>query len=109
MFGREIQTEFRGHFIVVKNSWGSASLLALIQDGLGGATKVLGDETKLYIDGKMVDSTKELVLRSGLPLLRGCIEESGANYIVEVYGKAGWFQNLFKLYINNRKIGGDDF
>jgi hypothetical protein len=109
LFVREIKAEFHGRRIIVRNSWGIAAVNALMREGFASARKALGDETKLYLDGKLVDSTNDLILLSSAALLRARIEEQGKCYDVEVYARAGWLKNLIKLCIDGERIAGDNF
>ena len=83
--------------------------MALVREGFGAARKALGDETELYVDGKLVASTTDLILFSEQAILRTCIDESGNKHEVEVFAKAGWLRNLIKVCIDSRKVAGDDF
>jgi hypothetical protein len=109
LFVREIKTEYRGHQIVVRNSWGKLSLSSFLRADLVAAVQQFGDETKLYVDGKVVDSTNEIIITADGALLRTCIEESGNRFQVEVYAAAGWLKNLIKVCIDGKKVAGDDF
>jgi hypothetical protein len=109
LFVREIKTEYRGHQIVVRNSWGKLSLHSLLRADIVTAVQEFGDETKLYVDGKVVDSTNELIITTDGALLRTCIEDSGQRFQVEVYAAAGWLKNLIKVCIDGTKLAGDDF
>jgi len=110
LFAREIGADFRGFRIVVQNNWAAGVLPALLSEGLSAARKALGDETRLLIDGKVVESTKELILwPTGTPLLQTVLSDENNKYAVAVYAKATWLKNLLKLCVDGKRIAGDEF
>lgn len=110
MFAREISAEYRGFHIAVQNSWANGIIPALVSEGFEAARKALGDETRLLIDGKVVDSTKDWILwPTSVPLLQTCLTDENNNYIVTVHARASWLKNLMKLCVDGEKIAGDEF
>jgi len=110
LFAKEISAEYRGFHIVVQNSWATGVISALVSEGLDGARKALGDETRLLIDGKVVDSTKDWILwPTTVPLLQTCLSDDTNKYIVTVHARASWLKNLVKLCVDGEKIAGDEF
>ena len=109
MFVREIKAEYRGHLIVVTNSWGIGAVSAFIQQGVGAARRAFGDQTKLFIDGEVVRSSSDWIMSANAALLRFCMVENDDKYHVEVYAKPGLFKNLIKICINEQWIAGDKF
>jgi hypothetical protein len=92
MFTKEVKTEFHGHQIVVRTSWGSA----------GFAT-----EAKLYIDGNVVDRNSEsVVLSKRNPVLRGSLKLKGKVHVIEVYDQF-IFRLRMKICIDGDKVAGD--
>lgn len=110
LFSREINADYRGFRILVQNSWATGVIPALISEGFGAARKALGDETRLLIDGKVVDLTKAWILspKSAL-VLQTSLDQDKDRYVVTVYAKASLFRNLLKLCVNGERIAGDDF
>jgi hypothetical protein len=110
LFAKEISADYRGFRIVVQNSWAAGVIPALLSEGLAAARKAFGDETRLLIDGKLVDSTKEwILLPKSTPLLQAWLTDDTDKYAVTVYAKATWLKNLLKLCVNGERIAGDDF
>jgi hypothetical protein len=92
----EMKTEFQGHQIAVRNAWGFSP------DLKGGFA-----ETKLYVDGEVVDSYGQLLGWSAkVPLLRGSIKEEGKVHIIEVYARFK-FRFQGKICIDGKKVTGD--
>jgi hypothetical protein len=110
LFAREISAEYRGFHIVVQNSWVKGVIPALLKGGFEAARMALGDETRLLIDGKLVDSTNDWILwPTGAPLLQTCLNDQNNKYIVTVHARASWLKNLLKLSVNGERIAGDEF
>jgi hypothetical protein len=110
LFTKEISAEYRGFHIVVRNSWANGVIPALVSEGLEGARKALGDETRLLIDGKVVDSTKDWILwPTSVPLLQTCLSDESSRYVVTVHARASWLKNLLKLCVDGERIAGDEF
>jgi hypothetical protein len=110
VFAREIRAEYRGFQIVVQNSWANGFIPALVSEGFEGARKALGDETRLLIDGKVVDSTKDWILwPTTAPLLQSFLNDENDKYIVTVHARASWLKNLLKLCVDGKRIAGDEF
>jgi hypothetical protein len=110
LFAREISAEYRGFDIVVQNSWANGVIPALVNEGFEAARKALGDETRLLIDGKVVDSTKDWILwPTSAPLLQTYLNDQNNKYIVTVHARASWLKNFFKLCVDGERIAGDEF
>ncbi len=98
MFVTECKTEFQGHQVVARNSWGPTfSLKAFI------------GENRLYIDGKVVDTNTEAFALSKTPIMRGVIQEGDQAHIVEVYARSGLIRVMLRIHIDGRKVAGEDF
>jgi len=98
MFVTECKTEFLGHQIAARNSWGPAFSL-----------KMLTGENRLYIDGKVVDTNTDTFAVSRTPIMRGAIDEGGKIHIVEVYARSGLFRIKLRIHIDGEKVAGEDF
>jgi hypothetical protein len=109
LFRRELRVEIGGHAILVENTWGLAALPAMLSEGLGGVKKALSDETKLFIDGKLVEKTDEFISFPCALLISTSLDVKGEVFMIEVYAKAGLFRNLLQLQVNNKRVAGDDF
>jgi hypothetical protein len=110
VFPREINAEYRGIRIAVQNSWGNGIVAALISEGIGGARRALGDETKLLVNGQIIDSTKAWILspRSTL-LLQASIDGDNGKHTVTIYAKSALLKNLLKICVDGERIAGDEF
>jgi hypothetical protein len=110
LFAREISADYRGFRIVVQNSGADRVIPALLSEGFKAARKALGDETRLLIDGKVVESTKDwILLPKSTLLLQACLNDDNNKYVVTVYAKATWLKNLLKLCVDGERIAGDEF
>ena len=94
---REIKADFLGHQIAVRFSanifaWGKPSA-----------------ESKLYIDGKLEDSSHDLFAFSNAALLRGSIREGDKAHVVEVYARSGLFTSKWKVLVDGEWLAGDQF
>jgi len=98
MFVTECTTEFLGHQIAARNSWGPSF-----------SFKMLTGENRLYIDGKVVDTNVDVVALSPTPIMRGAIDEGGKVHIVEVYARSGMFRVKLRIHIDGKKVAGEDF
>ena len=112
-FRREIRTNVAGRDVVIENTWGKANLSTLLQvaspqGGLAFLGKILRDETKIIIDGKAIETTKNVIFPWKTTILKSEINADGVRYLLEVHAKAGLLKNLIQLRINNEKVAGDD-
>ena len=88
---KELEADFRGHRIVVRNSW----------------SLTLETEATLSINGKVVDTNLNLLsMRRNVPILRGVIAADGRNDVVEVFIRAV-VRTRIKICVNGTKIAGD--
>ncbi|MEA2895719.1 MAG: hypothetical protein QOJ84_1334 [Bradyrhizobium sp.] len=95
---KEVRASFLGHAIFVRNSsWPAADIKNL-----------LASEAKLYIDGKMVDSSKDFFVFKDMASLSGSIVEGGKAHLIEVYAKQR-LKLRIKICANGNFIGGDEF
>jgi len=99
MFVTECKAQFRGHQIVARNSW-----------GLTFSLKGMTGESRLYIDGELVDTNVEMVAMSNTPIMRGRIVDHQNNaHVVEVYARSGLIRVMLRIHIDGEKIAGEDF
>ncbi len=96
MFTKELNADYLGHYIAVRNSWAPKPLL-----------RSLTLDVVLYIDGEIADTNLEFFgLNSKAALLRGAITDHGQRHLVEVYGRSIWRRRL-KICVDGTKIAGD--
>jgi len=99
MFVTECKADFLGHQIVAHTSW-----------GLTPSLKGFSVETKLYIDGKVVDTCGDSFALGNAPIMRGSItDEEDKVHVVEVYARSGWVRAKLRIDIDGKKVGGEDF
>ena len=99
MFITECKTEFLGHQIVAHNSWGPTFSM-----------KSLTGENRLYIDGKVVDTNKDVLAFSNAPIMRGSVtDDAGTIHVVEVFARSGLVRVKLRIHIDGEKVGGEDF
>jgi hypothetical protein len=91
----ELKADFLGHQIAVHFS---ANFLAKISA-----------ESKLYIDGKVEDTSKDIVAFANAALLRGSITENGKVHVVEIYARSGLFTTKWKIVVDGQWLAGDRF
>jgi hypothetical protein len=91
MAAKELEADFRGHRIVVRNSWSFS----------------LKTEATLSIDGRVVDTNpKTFSLSPSVPVLRGAIASPGREDVVEVFIRSV-VRTRIKICVNGTKIAGD--
>jgi hypothetical protein len=99
MFVTECRAEFLGHQIVARNSW-----------GLTFSLKGMTGENRLYIDGEIVDTNKEMIALASTPIMRGRIVDQQNNvHVVEVYARSGLIRVMLRIHIDGKKVAGEDF
>ena len=98
MFVTECKSEFLGHQIVARNSW-----------GLTFSLKGLTGDNRLYIDGKVVDTNTETFALSNTPIMRGAIQEGDKTHIIEVFARSGLLRVKLRMHIDGLKVAGEDF
>jgi hypothetical protein len=99
MFVTECKTEFLGHQIVAHNSWGPTFSM-----------KSVTGENRLYIDGKVVDTNKDVLAFSNAPIMRGCVtDDNGKIHVVEVFARSGLVRVKLRIHIDGEKVAGEDF
>jgi hypothetical protein len=99
MFVTECKTEFLGHQIVAHNSWGPTFSM-----------KSFTGENRLYIDGKVVDTNKDVLALSDTPIMRGGVtDESGKIHVVEVFARSGLVRVKLRIHVDGQKVAGEDF
>ena len=97
MFAKEWSVKYKGHSIVVRNSWSPKFL--------GSST-----EAKLYIDGSKVDSSNDKIVFASNPALRGAIKGTdGSSEEVEVFAQTGLFKVKLRICVAGTQVLNDGF